>query len=206
MAYINQLPDFYYDSPLVNLIQNTFETEYMDIKQLLEDMRNQIFLDETNEEGIKYWEDLVGIDGTGLALTTRIANVKLKFAGAVTTTEARIKEIVKMYTGKDPVLEVYHADYYFKVIFKAPSYDLVKTLEVIENVKPAHLGVVYEFEFNTHAVLGQYTHEHLSKFTHEEIVMLDLSSRSNKREFTKQEIVELIINGGYDEFIKNTTL
>lgn len=122
------------------------------MKQGVEEVLNQFFVSSTTWD-IDKWEEELGILSVdGKPLEQRRAVILAKLRGIGTATVAMIQNVAESYTyGQVSVTE--HPETYsftFKFIdpYGVPS-NLVDVQAAIEEIKPAHLGVIYEFSYMT---------------------------------------------------------
>ena len=170
MRLITKLP-YFYDNRVVNPIQDSLSMEADLIYDITENTLNQFFV-ESATEGLKYWENMLGISKNTLDIQTRRENIKAKMRSRGTTTIDVIKNICEAYSYGEVEIEVDHPNYSFVINFVGtigvPSAfaELDKT---IEEIKPCHLAHSYKFNYNTNKDLSIYTHEQLANYTHDEI-------------------------------------
>ena len=92
-----------------------------------------------------------------------------KLSGTGTTTKAMIADTASRYSNGEVEIIEDSPNNKFTVRFVGTigmpgnMEDLKKT---IEEIKPAHLAVEYEYVYNTHESLTSYTHAELTAYTH----------------------------------------
>jgi len=172
MNLIDMLPSFYHDSDFVKSYMSSQSIEHNFIKESIDDLVNNLYVD-TATWGLDYFEEELGLK-TDKAKTyeERRERIKAKKIGNGTTTIKMIKDTALAFECGDIEVTEMYEDYMFKLKFVSQK-GVPKNLEdfksSIEEIKPAHLGYILEFMFNTHQELKTKTHEYLSQFTHQEI-------------------------------------
>ncbi|MBP3930527.1 MAG: YmfQ family protein [Peptostreptococcaceae bacterium] len=170
MSLINKLP-YFYENDITKSIQDSLDTEVNLINEDTEDLLNQFFV-ESATEGLKYWENMLGIPKNNFDVDTRRENIKAKMRSRGTTTLSVIKNICEAYSYGEVDIIVDHANYSFEVHFIG-SVGIPKAFaeldKTIEEIKPCHLAHSYKFRYNNHDFLSRFTHEYLSQFTHDDL-------------------------------------
>lgn len=146
----DMLPDFYFTSEEVKAIQGGIEVEIKGLQAAQEDLLNQLFVD-TATWGLKYWERYVGLQvDISKPYDFRRSRIKSRLRGKGTTTIQMIKNVAESFSnGEVDIIEDY-ANYSFIIKFVGtrgipPNMNDLKN--TIEEIKPAHLGFVYEFTY-----------------------------------------------------------
>jgi len=147
---LNDLPRYYYDSRIVD---NLMEQEGATLDKLYEDIidiRNQLFID-TATWGLEMWERFCGIPtDLSQSYASRREVIKAKLRGVGTVTRAMIESVAEAYEGGDVQVIEQLDQYRFVVKFistRGIPANLDSLKEVINEIKPAHLSVVYEFTY-----------------------------------------------------------
>lgn len=116
------------------------------INYYIQDLLNQCFV-ETADWGLEYWEKEYGITPKPTdTLTNRRNRILARKRGQETTTEAVIKNICNSFVDKTKIIK-HNEEYYFELLLESYSgfHNFLEDLiEIIEELKPAHLGVLYE--------------------------------------------------------------
>ncbi len=169
MNLIKLLPDYYEQ----NVTMQTLQRILSDMTgQLDEDMRSAI--DEctvmTSSGMLGRYEKVFGLESeAGKADQFRRERIAAKISGTGTTTKAMLKDVASRYSGGEVDIIEDNVNHSFTVKFIGtiglpPNMDdLTKT---IEEIKPAHLAFEYEYVYNTHMSLKQFTHAQLTAHTH----------------------------------------
>ena len=120
---------------------------------------------------LERWEEYLGlpIDRT-LPDEIRRERIIAKLRGSGVSTVALIESVAESYYNGDCAITEQFADYTFTVTFLSTRGEppgLAQLKQAIEEIKPAHLGVIYVFLYTTHEELRAYTHAQLSAYTNE---------------------------------------
>ncbi|MGG4552813.1 YmfQ family protein [Paenibacillus humicus] len=167
------LPVYYETSRVMRGDMNAKGAELDLLYQALDETLEQFFV-KTATWGLNRWEQELGIE-TDLAkpLAQRRAVVESKLRGAGQFTGRLVKNVAEAYDGGTVDVSFQPDEWSFTVKFidtigVPPNLDDLKA--VIEELKPAHLAVEYEFSYlliqDIHAVmtLGELEQVPLSKF------------------------------------------
>lgn len=123
--------------------------------------------------GLAHWETYLGLPaGDALSEQVRRERVISKLRGSGVSTKALVERVAESYYNGDAEVTEQFADYTFTVRFlstrgRPPGLEQLQA--AIEEVKPAHLAVIYVFIYTTHDELTPYTHAQLAASTHEQL-------------------------------------
>ena len=159
MGLIDKLPSFYKQSDSVIDIQGSLEKERCILEENIKKLINDLFA--ITSENIERWEKLVGIKSdVSKTLEFRKTNVIARIRGKGTTTVDLIKNVSISYSnGEVDVIED-NENYKFIVRFvgqKGIPTNLNDLKNAIEEIKPAHLEVEYQFIYNTWNMISYLT-------------------------------------------------
>lgn len=159
MGLIDKLPSFYKQSDSVIDIQGSLEKERCILEENIKKLINDLFV--ITSENIERWEKLVGIKSdVSKTLEFRKTNVIARIRGKGTTTIDLIKNVSISYSnGEVDVIED-NENYKFIVRFvgqKGIPTNLNDLKNAIEEIKPAHLEVEYQFIYNTWNMISYLT-------------------------------------------------
>lgn len=159
MGLIDKLPSFYKQSDSVIDIQESLEKERCILEENIKKLINDLFV--ITSENIERWEKLVGIKSdVSKTLEFRKTNVIARIRGKGTTTIDLIKNVSISYSnGEVDVIED-NENYKFIVRFvgqKGIPTNLNDLKNAIEEIKPAHLEVEYQFIYNTWNMISYLT-------------------------------------------------
>jgi hypothetical protein len=137
------------------------------------DALSQFFVAISTAWGLTRWEsDLDLPDGTGQTLSERRSRIISKIRGAGASTKSLIETVAESYDNGDIEIIEDNANYQFTVKFIStygvPS-NLIDLQTQIEEIKPAHLAVLYEYLYTLYSDLEDNTHAELNAFTHDYI-------------------------------------
>lgn len=147
---LKYLPSYYATSRYMKSIQYAQGSEIDSLNQALDEILNQYFV-LTATWGLDYWEKELGIPTEAhKPLSQRRSVILSKIRGIGTVTIAMIKNVAEAYDGG--TVEVSQEPALYKIVVKfidtigiPPNLDDLKA--AIEEIKPAHLAVVYEFSY-----------------------------------------------------------
>ncbi|MFR2889230.1 MAG: putative phage tail protein [Clostridium butyricum] len=116
------------------------------LEENIQDLLNQFFI-ETATWGLLYWEEEFGIKSNlNDGYEIRRSRLLAKKRGRGTTTKEVIKSICNSFVDNSDVIE-HSVEYWFEVIlesYKGFPYELNSLYEIVEEIKPAHLGAGYK--------------------------------------------------------------
>lgn len=191
----NYIPLKIYNKNILNEIYKAQQAKADEIYADIEDIKAQCFV-KTATWGLDIWEEMCGIiTDTTKSYEDRRSDILAKIRGSGACTEAKIKEIADVY-GCDCEIEKHFDEYYFIIRFTGIGIPSNFTLfqQIISKMKPAHLGVQYEFNHNTWQYVSQFTWEDLRSYTWDEVLNSTLHpstkilySESNSGNYTEIE-------------------
>lgn len=129
----------------------------------------------TASASLRLWEKLYAVDiDASLPHAQRREIIKAKMRSSGATTVDLIKNVAESYVNGEVAVTEQHADYTFTITFvstKGRPTLLDELKKSIEQIKPAHLGVLYIFTYVTHGEIkaAGYTHGQLATYTHAEM-------------------------------------
>lgn len=137
-----------------------------------QDATAQLFV-ATATWSLDMWEAYLCLP-TDISLTDAVRRERIisKLRGSGISTRALVEKVAESYYNGECEVTEQFAAYTFSVKFlssrgKPPG--LKQLQAAIEDVKPAHLAVVYIFLYTTHDDLSAFTHDILSAYTHEQL-------------------------------------
>lgn len=144
------VPPFVNEIPEMKASYDVQSTELGSLLYYADDVKNQLRID-TATWGLIYWEDAYGVE-TNLSLSyeQRRAIVKAKKKGQGTTTIQIIKNVAETFSGGQVNIIEHDDDYYFTVQFigvKGIPSNMQSFINMIEDIKPAHLGYVFKYTY-----------------------------------------------------------
>jgi uncharacterized protein YmfQ (DUF2313 family) len=148
---LNQMPSFYQNSSTMIQLFQVEDTEILQLQEAAESVLNQFFI-ESADTTIDRWEQEVGVFKSNLPIEQRRETVKSKLRGYGTVTVSHIKNICDAFTNGDVAVVEKPSAYEFEIKFQnvrgIPS-NIDDLQSVIEQIKPAHLRVTYNYLYTT---------------------------------------------------------
>lgn len=169
----------------------------------LEDLVEQAYI-YTATWGLKYWEDSFGIpiDETD-TYENRRSRCLAVLRGRGNCTVDYLKEVALSYECGDIEIVEDFENYRFTVKFisqkgKPPKMDdFEKTIRLIS---PAHLGIKYEFKYNTWKDVSEFTWGEISNFTWSEVMeslLYHNTNYYNKSQLVTNDGFSIVTNDGF---------
>ncbi|MEF3313335.1 DUF2313 domain-containing protein [Paenibacillus sp. GYB004] len=139
------------------------------------DLRLQLSVDTATWALGVYEAELGIVTESGKPIAERRSVVKSKMRGTGKVDAALIKLVADSFSNGDVVVQF---DGTIKITFTSvvgtpPNLQDLKL--AIEDIKPAHLGVIYIFLYNQYQQLAPYTHDYLAQFTYEQLRSSDIT-------------------------------
>jgi uncharacterized protein YmfQ (DUF2313 family) len=144
------LPKFYEVSRQMQELMNTEGKEFGDIRNNITEVLDQFFI-ETATWDLERWEKQLKISvDLSKPISERRSVVKSKIRGVGTVKVSLVKNVAESYDRGEVEVTEQTELYQFTVKFidtlgAPPNIDDLKT--AIEEIKPAHLGVIYEYKY-----------------------------------------------------------
>lgn len=166
------LPDYYENNETMRILQGVISDETENLEQGLTDTVDQCF-PVTASNLLERWERVLGLEvDASKTPEFRRERILAKISGAGTTTKAMIVDTASRYSnGAVEVIED-NTHYRFTVKFVGtlgiPG-NMADLKLTIEEIKPAHLAVDYEYVYNTWSDVGSLTWEQAAGHTWKEI-------------------------------------
>lgn len=168
MELIKLLPDYYQDNETMLTLQNVLseETDKLDVE--LKVTVNQCF-PQLATTLLSRWETILGIKTDGsLSDTSRQEQILAKLSGTGTTTKQMIKAVAEKFSGAEVEVIEDNANSRFYIRFVGQlgiPENMTGLKAAIEDVKPAHLEVIYEYIYNTWQDVTKMTWQRASGYT-----------------------------------------
>jgi uncharacterized protein YmfQ (DUF2313 family) len=146
------LPDNYLNSSEVVDLQNAVGEVANNLIIAKDDLFSQLFVNDATW-GLAKWEKALGLP-TDISKTYafRRERIQSKLRGSGTTTKEMIKQAAIAYSNGEVEVIEDPANYSFKIKFvgtRGIPGNMADLKLTIEEIKPAHLNVIYEFTYNT---------------------------------------------------------
>lgn len=145
------MPGYYKTSKVIDNLNNANSSELNNYHQKLEDVFNQFFIN-TADYSLERWEKELGLVVDNSYNTDfRRSRILSKLRGQGTVTISLIKNVSESYSNGEVDVIENNPDYSFTIKFVGlkgipPNLDDLK--KAIDDIKPAHLNVIYEFTYN----------------------------------------------------------
>jgi len=152
------VPTFISEISEMKAIYDVQGTELGSILYYSNDLLNQFFID-TATWGLIYWEEEYGIEtNLDMSYEDRRTVLKAKKRGQGTTTKEMIKNVAESFSGGEVNIIENNANYSFIVKFigiKGIPKNMEAFKNMLEDIKPAHLGYVFEYTYTVWNVLKE---------------------------------------------------
>ncbi len=172
MELIKLLPDIYDQNVTMKTLQKILSQATNNLDEKLSDIVAQCFV-VTASTYLSRWEDFLGLDvDVSKTIEFRRERITAKISGAGTTTKAMIVDVASRYSnGEVEVIEDNeNSTFTIKFVGTLGIPGNMADLKItIEEIKPAHLAVIYEYVYNTWADVSAITWGQASSHTWEEI-------------------------------------
>lgn len=164
-----------------NVFKQIFESQQYEIDILnnnIQDIINNLFV-ETATWSLSIFEKEYGLDTVlSDALENRRSRILAKKRSKGVCNISKIKEIASSFSNGEVDVIPHYEDDYFTVTFigtKGIPPRLEDLYDAIEVIKPAHLDIEYQFNYETWGEVKEYTWEELAHFTWEQVLNGDIS-------------------------------
>lgn len=178
MQLIKLLPDYYEKNVTMKTLQDLLSSVTDDLEIGLSNTIRECFA-ATARRMLTRYEQLLGLDvDVTQSDTYRRERIIAKMAGSGTSTKEMIRSVAANYSNGEVEIIEDNANYKFVVRFVGQlgvpgNMDNLKL--TIEEIKPAHLVVEYEYIYNTWSDVSGLTWEQASSYTWEEIRTVNLN-------------------------------
>lgn len=162
----------YSNSAEAAAIQDGFQAAVDDLWASAQAATAQCFV-ATATWGLDQWEAYLSLPMVS-TLTEQVRRERIisKLRGSGVSTRSLVERVAESYYNGDAEVTEQFADYTFTVRFlstRGQPPGLEQLQAAIEEVKPAHLAVIYVFLYTMHDELTPYTHAQLAASTHEQL-------------------------------------
>ncbi len=136
----------------------------------LDDLQKQMNID-TATWALETYEKELGLVVDPLKpLSERRSLIKAKLRGVGKVDADLIKTVVSSWTNGTVDVKFENSTIKIRFINLLGIPENMEDVKFsIEEIKPAHLAVLYQYLFNTHNILSQFTHDQLSAYTHNQL-------------------------------------
>lgn len=168
MELIKLLPDYYQDNETMTTLQNVLSEETDKLDAELKVTVNQCF-PQLATTLLSRWETILGIKTDGsLSDTSRQEQILAKLSGTGTTAKQMIKDVAEKFSGAEVevIEDNTNSRFYIRFVGQLGIPENMTGLKAaIEDVKPAHLEVIYEYIYNTWQDVAKMTWQRASGYT-----------------------------------------
>lgn len=197
------VPQFLYNEKTLHKIYKSQEEQLAEALWQSDDLLNQCFIG-TATWSLSLWEELYGLEtNINLSYEERREIVRAKIRGQGMCTIEMLKNVCKSFNGGTVKIIENSAPYTFTIRFidtKGIPKNIEKLKEVINEIKPAHLLVNYEFKYNTVGYINDFTVGEVSAYTVGQVLNEDLGHGSlTSTNYVMDENGDYIVdeNGNY---------
>ncbi|NOW07866.1 YmfQ family protein [Clostridium beijerinckii] len=152
------MPDYYITSKVMKELEHSNSLELGRLNYKIKDIKNQLWID-TATWGLSYWEKEYGIEiNLSLGYEQRREVLKAKKRGQGTTTKQMIKNVAETFSGGEVNIIQDNPNYAFVVRFvgvKGIPKNMQLFKDMLENIKPAHLGYTIKYTYTVWNVLKE---------------------------------------------------
>lgn len=178
MELIKLLPSYYDSNETMQLLQNLFSEETDNLEASLSSAISECFI-QTASALLTRYEQIFALE-VNISKTDafRRERIMAKISGAGTTTKKMIQDVSSRYSnGEVEVIEDNeHNRFTVKFVGTVGIPENMPDLRItIEEIKPAHLEVIYEYIYNVWDDLNQLTWVQASLHTWDEIKAVNIN-------------------------------
>lgn len=161
MKYLPQNKSFYLNSGIMKAIQDAYSTEFGYIYFFIEDFLKQFLTPATATWGLAFWEQELGLKtDISKSYEERREIIMSRIRGIGTIGKNVIKRAAETFSGGEVDIIEYPAEYRFVVKFvgiRGVPKNMASFIEMIEDLKPAHLVYSFEYTFTWWDLLKELT-------------------------------------------------
>lgn len=138
----NYLPEFILKAPYLKEIFNSEIIESYYLNKYAKELLNELSISTVTEKSINKWENFTGLRNENLSIEERINSVVKKFSFQIHANYFNFLTMLKSY---DDTTELKEFIDEYRIEIKTKNYisynDFLNYLSIINNYKPAHIGV-----------------------------------------------------------------
>lgn len=167
--YIDYFPPVLKGIREIKTIGNAFDRQFEIIVSWKDYIQNEMFVDTAINEGLKMWEDALGIvvayEGD---VELRRFNIKAKLMGLTT----HIPEAMDALVGSENYTMVYNStEQKLDVTLSLYRKDFLNAVKnMLDEMLPMQIELNTTLAYNTHEILSHHTHKEISGYTHSELI------------------------------------
>ena len=155
------LPPWYCNSEIMIEIQNSIAKEIGLVRYNQQDLLKQFYVDTATWGLSTIWEKPLAIEtDLNKSYEDRREIIKAKLRGSGTVTKAMMKNVAQAFSGGEVDILENFSDYSFIVQFigiKGIPKNMQGLIDMIETIKPAHLGYSFKYTYTVWNFLSKLT-------------------------------------------------
>ncbi len=155
------LPHFYVSSTIMKAIQDAYAEELGQVYYFLNDFLKQFLTPETATWGLAFWEQELGLKtDISKSYEERREIIMSRLRGIGTIGRDVIKHAAEVFSGGEVEIIEYPSEYRFVVKFigvRGIPKNMASFIEMIEDLKPAHMVYSFEYTFTWWDLLKELT-------------------------------------------------
>ena len=170
--YLNYLQDIIKNMKEVKIIAGTSDVENTTLQIATDDLYKNQFLKSCTLDGIKRYEDMLGITCLGTdTLQDRIFRVVAYYNKQLPYTKTMLEQNLAAFCGQDGYKTIYdYENDKLTVKIALTAKQMINTVkELLETVVPLNIVVDCLLLYNTQGILTDYTHSYLAQYTHQQL-------------------------------------
>ncbi len=170
MMLIDYIPPFLKDIGELNYLFSALDIEISKTSEFLDKLFDGQFIFYCDEEYLRIFEKLLGIEDYKSDTDKRRKRIILKFNEKLPYTVFRLQENLSAICGEGnySVFFIY-GEYRLILRIFNDDYDILTQCgELLDRMVPANIKT-QTVTFNTHEIVGKFKHSYLCRFTHSEV-------------------------------------
>lgn len=142
-----------------------------EIKTNMDNDADDFYIPSATIDGIERWEAVMHITSGEATIDERRFKLSSRVNNRAPFSEKRIREMLDNLLGNEHYEFIMTtATFQLEILLDVGTKHQINTVtDMLDNILPAHIKLVMNIEYNTHQVLGGFTHEHLSEYTHSQL-------------------------------------
>jgi len=174
---IKHLPKYYKQSKMVQGLSGALDAEVAGFSISIQACGSEMFL-ESADKSLERWEKDYGIEADkGKSIEARKSLVKSRILGQGSVTVALLQKLIEDTGVGEVAVENISGGFTINVKFqgiKGIPKQIDEIKEMLEELKPAHYVVGFDYLYNTYGYLENCTYGELEAYTYEELGVMTL--------------------------------
>lgn len=169
---IDYLPPFIREFLEIRHIMSTEQPEIDDIWEACQTVLDEQFITSTSENGIKRWENMIGITPKDTdSLEERRFKILARMNQELPYTMTKLEESLKTICGEGNFsIDLQPDKYHIEIkLGLSNAKDYQETVALLNKMIPANLTQHVQIMFNSHDILDEYENRELAVYTHEDL-------------------------------------